>query len=100
MNDAPEGWRVPQRVAFIAAAAVPMVLLAALLLAGRLYDDRLRPAHRQPVTTFPAPGVETFIHDGGHDPHRPAPRARADAALVSAKQQVVAGGLSNWAAPR
>ena len=98
--DAPEGWHVPQRPAFIAAVAVPLVLLIVVAAAGRLYDRHLRPAHRQPVTTFPAPGVETFIHDGVRDPVRhPAPPAQ-DAAVAAAKRQVAAQGLADWSARR
>ena len=91
-DSVPEGWWVPQRRAMIVAASVPAVLLVVLLLAGRLYDRDLRPQHRQGVTAFPAPGLETAVHDGGGDPHRRGPVARADPAIEDAKRDVVADG--------
>lgn len=95
-----EGWRVSQRRGFIAAALVPLVLGLCVVGAGRLYDRNLRALHRQPVTTFPAPGVETFIHDGQGDPKRPPHAAPADPTLAAAKRAVVAGGLPDWSAAR
>ena len=92
----PEGWRVPQRPAMIGAVAVPLVLLIVLLIAGRFYDARLRPQHRQPVTSFPAPGIETHTHDGQGDPPRVLPKRGLDPRIEAAKRAVVADGIAGW----
>lgn len=92
----PEGWSVPQRTPAVAAVATIGFLVVMLLLAGWIYSRTLRPERRQPVTTFPAPGVETFIHDGARDPHRPARAVQPDPAIEAAKRQVVAEGLAGW----
>lgn len=94
----PEGWQVPQRLPMIAAAAVPLALLALLGFAGHVYDARLAPLQRQSVTAFPAPGIETFIHDGGLHPERPKPRPAPDPAVESAKRAVAGEGLPGWPA--
>jgi hypothetical protein len=93
-----EGWTVAQRRGFIAAVLTPLVLALCVVGAARLYDRYLRPQHRQPIATFPAPGVETYIHDGVGDPKRTPRRAAADPALAAAKRAVVAAGLPNWTA--
>lgn len=93
---APEGWQVPQRAPMIAAALVPLVLLAALLGLGHLYDVRLRPQTHVAVQTFPAPGIDTYIHDGGRDPERPRPHPAPDPAVERAKRAVAAQGLAGW----
>lgn len=95
-DDAPERWRVPQRPFFIAGALLPLALLAAVIIAGRAYDAHLRPAHRAPVTTFPAPGVETFIHDGRADPIRSTRPTATDPAIAAAKRRVVVDGVPGW----
>jgi len=92
----PEGWSVRHRPPLIAAVAVPAVLAALLMGAGWLYDRELRPSTRQPVTPFPAPGLETFIHDGTQDPHRQPARVEPDAQLAAAKHAVVADGIAGW----
>ncbi|WP_156678106.1 hypothetical protein [Sphingomonas profundi] len=91
-DDAPEGWRVPQRPAMIAAAVVPAALLALVALAGWAYEREIAPRRHAPITTFPAPGIETFVHDGAGDPPRPEPRRAADPRLAAAKRAVAAGG--------
>lgn len=88
----PESWDVPQRRAMIVAVSVPVALLAMLFLAGRLYDRDLRPQHLRPVTAFPAPGLESAVHDGGGDPHRIPDSARGEPAVEAAKRDVVAEG--------
>ena len=99
-DDSPEGWRVPHRPAVIAAVAVPVALALLLALSGRFYTDRLRPSARQPVHEFPAPGLETYIHDGANDPYYPPTRARPDPAIDAAKRSVTHTGLAGWEAER
>lgn len=99
-DDEPEGWQVPQRPAVIAALAVPAGLLALLLVAGHFYARDVQPLHRQPIETFPAPGIETYIHDGALDPHRPRPARPRDPAIAAAKRAVAAQGLAGWEARR
>lgn len=97
-QDGPERWTIGRRagrVAGIAAVAVPVGLLGAVALAGWFYDRDLRPEMRR-VTTFPAPGVETFIHDGALDPHKAAPHPRPDSAVAAAKRATAAEGLAGW----
>lgn len=96
-DDGPEGWRVPQRVPMIAAAAVPLGLLALLSLAGRFYELRLAPPHPA-ATAFPAPGIETFLHDGVRHPAAPQPKPAPDPAIAAAKRLVIAEGLPGWPA--
>lgn len=93
---APEGWGVRHRPAVIAALATPMVLALLLFAAGRFYIRDLRPATRQPVHVQPAPGLETYIHDGVNDPERPPARPRADPRIKAAKRSVVRTGLAGW----
>jgi len=90
-DDTPEGWHVPQRPAMIFAVAAPLTLLAVAAGAGWLYDRDLAPK-RGPVTPFPAPGVESFVHDGGNDPVRPASKPKRDAPVEAAKRAIVANG--------
>lgn len=90
-----EGWHVPQRLPIAVAAATVMLIVALLLVAAREYQG-LRFAHRGAVNTFPAPGIETFAHDGVEDPHRPAASAARDPAIERAKHAVVAQGLAGW----
>jgi hypothetical protein len=90
-DDAPEGWQVPQRRAMIAAVTIPVTLLALVAAAGWLYERDFAVRHH-PVTPFPAPGVESYVHDGALDPVRPAPTRRTDAQVDAAKQAVVAAG--------
>ena len=92
----PEGWAVRHRPAVIAAVAVPLVLMLILLAAGWLYDRELRPSTRQPVTPFPAPGLETSIHDGAQDPYRPRVKAVHDSQVTAAKRTVVQDGIAGW----
>ena len=99
-RDRAEGWSVRHRPAMIAALAVPCGLAALLFAAGWFYERDLRPGARQPVTPFPAPGLETFVHDGARDPHRPLPPVRRDARIAAAKRAVAAGSLTGWGAPR
>lgn len=99
--DEAESWTIGRRagrIAGIAAVAIPAMLLGGVVLAGRFYDRDVRPETHRPITTFPAPGVETFIHLGALDPHRPAPHPRPDPAVVTAKQAVARDGLSGWTA--
>lgn len=92
-----EGWSVAQRPLTIAALGVPVLLLTALLVAGWFYDRDLRPAAHRVVTTFSAPGVEAFIHDGTRDPHRPPTPPHVDRSVEAAKRAVVASGLPGFA---
>lgn len=87
-----EDWRVPQGAPAIAAVGLLTTIAAVLLLAGHVYDTHIAPKHRAPVATFPAPGVETYVHDGALDPERPRPRATVDPALAAAERAVVAEG--------
>lgn len=93
----PESWYVPQRGPMLAAAAVPLALMALLAVAGRFYEARLAPRRHAPVT-FPAPGIESYVHDGMLDPDRARPGPAPDAALAAAKRAVVADGLPGWPA--
>lgn len=93
--DAPEGWRVPQRIAFVAALLVPLTLLVVIVAAGWVYGHYLRPKRQQPMTTFPAPGIETYIHDGHGDPARPPPQVQTDTAIAAAKRET-ARGPADW----
>ena len=92
----PEEWHVRHRPALIAGLATPVVLLVLLLITGWLYNRNLRPLTQQPVTAFPAPGLQTFIHDGVEDPYRPRPRATPDAQVAAAKRAIVADGIPGW----
>lgn len=91
-----EGWQVAQRPAVLGAVLVPLGLLGSLLLAGRAYEGKIEPRHFQPVRTFPAPGVETFIHDGTGDPHRPKSRPAPDRGVEAAEREIVQEGLPGW----
>ncbi|SEM57245.1 hypothetical protein SAMN05192583_0680 [Sphingomonas gellani] len=95
-DDVPEGWSVRHRPALVAALATPLVLTVLLAIAGWLYCERLRPVVRQPVTAFPAPGLETFVHDGVADPYRPSRHTRPDPTIAAAKRSVVDGGIRDW----
>ena len=99
-NAEPEGWQVPHRLGLTAALAIPVALLALLIVAGFGYNRTIRPAPLQPVTTFPGPGVETFVHDGVEDPQRPHVRTQADPRVQAAKRAVVRDGLAEWTAAR
>lgn len=90
-----EGWRVRQRPALIAGIATPLALLGLLMLGARFYDASIRP-ERRPVTTFPAPGIETFVHDGAKDPDRPQRRVATDQRIEAAKNAIVRDGLPGW----
>lgn len=92
----PEGWDVRHRPALIAAAVLPTVIFALLLIAGHFYNADLRQKTWRPVTGFPRPGLETFIHDGGEDPRRPHPIARPDPSIAAAKHAVATQGLPGW----
>lgn len=96
----PEGWAVPMVKPLAAAGATLGMLLAMLTLAGWVYHKHLQSHRFQPLATFPAPGVETFIHDGTRDVDRPPPPPRADADLEQAKRAVVAGGIPGWESQR
>ena len=93
---APEDWEVRHRPALIAGLVTPAILLVLLLAAGWLYNRNLRPKTGQPVTAFPAPGLQTFIHDGVKDPYRPRLRDTQDAQIAAAKRAVVADGITGW----
>jgi hypothetical protein len=97
---APEGWGVRHRPAVVAAVATPVVVALLLLAAGWFYTRALKPETRAPVHTFPAPGLESYIHDGVNDPQRPPPRPRADPRIEAAKRSVAQGGLAGWEAAR
>lgn len=97
--DAPEGWRVRQRPAMIAGIATPVVLLGSLLVAAHFYRKDLRPPPPL-VTTFPAPGIETFIHDGAHDPQRPVRQGTTDLRIQAAKRAVVRDRPAGWSVAR
>lgn len=99
-DDTPEGWGVRQKPALIAGLATPVLLLIALLVAGWFYDRDLRPKTQQPIVSFPAPGLETFVHDGVQDPQRPAGPATPLPAIEQAKRSVVSGGLVGWTSRR
>lgn len=96
----PENWTVPEVKPLGVALATLGMLIAVLLLAGWFYRQRIEPKRQQPVRTFPAPGVETFTHDGAHDPDRLRLPLPADPAVEAAKRQVVAEGLPGWSAAR
>lgn len=87
-----ETWRVPQRAPAIAAAALLVLVAILLVLAWRVYAGSIAPTRHPPLTTFPAPGVETFVHDGVRDPERPRAAPTPDRALAAAKAAVVAEG--------
>lgn len=89
---APEGWQVPQRKAMIAAVSFPLALLTIVLVGGWFYERDVAPGHRAPVTTFPAPGLETAIHDGALDPERPPLPTRPDPAIAAAKRAQIERG--------
>lgn len=98
---APEGWDVRFRPAATAALALPLVLLIGLSAGGWYYMTQLHDRTHVAVTSFPAPGIETYIHDGVENPEVAAPRPRADPRLVAAERSVVATGLRGWrGAPR
>ena len=91
-DDASEDWYVPQRRGMLAAAAIPLVLLLLVVSAGWSYNRYLAPAHRAPIKTLPAPGIETYIHDGAGDPHRPVVPGKPDSRLDAAKRATIAQG--------
>lgn len=91
-----EGWRVPQRVPAIAAAGTLVLVATLLVIAGFIYNHHIAPKRRAPVTTFPAPGVESYVHDGQGDPPRPRAYPRPDPAIEAAKRAVVERGLPGW----
>jgi len=94
-QDEAERWTIGRRagrIAGIAAVAIPATLLAGVALAGWFYDRDIRPRTFQPVTTFPAPGVETFIHGGALDPHEPAVHPRPDPQVATAKRAIAREG--------
>lgn len=93
---APEGWSVRHKPAVIAAVATPLLLALLLVVAGWFYDRDLRPATRAPTTPFPAPGLETAIHDGARDPHRPPVVVEPDMQVRAAKRAVLAEGIAGW----
>lgn len=92
----PESWSVRHRPAVVAAVAVPVLLAGLLLAGGWLYDRDLRPSTRRPVTPFPSPGLETFIHDGTEDPYRPRVGTLPDPRIAAAKRAVVEDGIAGW----
>lgn len=91
-DDEPEGWAVRTRPAYIAAAVTPVMLLVGVLAAGWGYTKYLQPETRQGVKPFPAPGIESYIHDGLGDPERVRPRTKTDAAVETAKRAAIAEG--------
>lgn len=97
-DPAPEGWGIPTRTATRALVAVPLFLLAMLSLAVWFYDGHLRPTRARPVTPFPAPGIETYVHPGQGDPDMPTPRPAPDAHVRAAMREVAAEGLPGWPA--
>ena len=92
----PQGWQVPQRTPVLVAVAVLALLLALLGVAGWVYRSTLAPQHTQPMHSFPAPGVESFVHDGVEDPHTPSSPPRRDPAIEAAKRDIVAHGIAGW----
>lgn len=98
-DDSPERWTIGRRtgrVAAISAVLVPLALLAGVVAAGWYYDRAVRPETKRPVKTFPAPGVETYIHPGALDPHAAAPQPRPDPTVAAAKRAVTHDGLAGW----
>jgi hypothetical protein len=93
-DDPSEGWAVPQRVPMIAAIAIPLTLLIVLIAAGWFYRHDLAPRRHPPVTVFPAPGVETYVHDGARDPVRSVATPTPDPRIDAAKRAIVAQGWS------
>lgn len=87
---APEGWQVPQGRALLAMLLIPLLLALAVWGSARVYDRRVKPRLYRDVATFPAPGIETYIHDGESDPVRTPARPHADAAIEAAKRSLVA----------
>ena len=100
MADPREGWRVDAPRAARVAVLIPVLLLVFLSLASWLYFARLRPNRQRPFATFPAPGIETYVHPGVTDPVITVPRPVADARLRTATQEVVREGLPGWPAAR
>lgn len=94
----PEGWGVPSRTGARVAVAVPVFLLAMLALAAWFYDTRLRPARMRPVTPFPAPGIESYVHPGQGDPDVPVARPVPDPHIAAAARAVAREGLAGWPA--
>lgn len=92
----PEGWGVPTASATRILIAVPLVLLAMLSLAAWFYEGHLKPARARPVTPFPAPGIETYVHPGQGDPDMPAPHPSPDPHVQTAAREVAAEGLPGW----
>ncbi len=92
----PETWRVPFARGLLIAVAMPLVLLASLVVAGLVYDRTLRPLTAFEVAPLPTPQLETRINIPTVDPRRaPEPRS-ADARIAAAKKAVVLTGLRGW----
>jgi hypothetical protein len=91
-DDTPEGWQVPQRIPMIAAAVIPLVLLILLLGSAWFYDRDLAPTRRAPTHSFPAPGIETYVHGGARDPHDAVVYPGPDPRIEAAKHAILAQG--------
>lgn len=63
-----QGWRVPLRMPVIATLGTLALLIVLLLIVGWVYRERIAPQRRQPIHSFPAPGIETYIHPGSAGP--------------------------------
>lgn len=92
----PEGWHVPQRAPMIAAAVLPLLLLVLLAIAAHVYATHWEGERNRAPKIFPAPGIESYIHDGPLDPDRAPARPAPDPAIVAAKRAVVTQGIAGW----
>ena len=95
-SNEPEGWAVRQRVGMLAAVGTVATLVVLLIGAGMVYDRTLRPKTYQHHVPFPAPGLETLIHDGVKDPRAAAPSTTPDAGVAAAKRRILSNGLAGW----
>lgn len=91
-----EGWRVAQRRPLFAALTTLAFVAVMLGVAGYAYERTIAPKRTLSVQPFPAPGIESAIHDGAGDPVRPQPAVRPDREIEAAKDAVVAEGLPGW----
>ena len=92
----PEGWHVRQRLPTLVGLAIPLVLLTILLIAGTVFNHRVRPGLVPSFRTFPAPGIETYLHGGDKDPKARTAPPPGDPAVARAVAAVAATGVPGW----